>query len=203
MRGTLIILEGPDGGGTTRHSDFLADRLRKSGIDVLLTAEPTDSVIGQQIRSILHGQTMPSAEAVQLLFCADRAEHVKNVIEPALASGKVVICDRYILSTLLYGSVLGVDKKWLEQVNNVFPQPDLTIITLPPFEVCCERIDRRGVRDQFEGNTFQRQVYDAYKAVEDPNVVFVDTSGEKEEVADMIENIVRVHIALPSQKLAN
>lgn len=189
MKGRFIVLEGPDGSGTTRHSQFLADRLRKSGIEVLLTAEPTDSPIGREIREILNSGSMPSADAIQLLFTADRANHVKNVIEPAMKNGMTVICDRYVLSTLIYGEALGVDRAWLEDINARFPQPDLTIITLPPFEVCMDRIDKRGVRDQFEKKTFQRLIYDAYQKIEDTKVVFVDTSGEKDIVADQVEKL--------------
>ncbi len=187
MRGTFIVFEGPDGSGTTRHSAMLADRLRSRGQTVLVTAEPTDSPIGAEIRSLLHGSTLPSADAVQLLFCADRANHVETVIEPALQSGKTVLCDRYTLSTLVYGAAQGVDREWLKAINGRFPPPDLLFILLPPFDVCLERIMRRERQDQFEMENFQRRVYENYTSVEDPSAIFVDTSGEKDEVGDSIE----------------
>ncbi|PIQ76655.1 dTMP kinase [Candidatus Peregrinibacteria bacterium CG10_big_fil_rev_8_21_14_0_10_49_24] len=193
MKGIFIVLEGPDGSGTTKHTQLLAERMRREKYDVLLTAEPTEGAIGKEIRSLLHSQSMPPAEAVQLLFCADRAQHVQEVIEPALRSGKAVICDRYSLSTIIYGAATGVSAQWLKAVNKAFPEPDLTIITLPPADVCMERIRKRAVQDQFETELFQRRIYEGYKAVESPTALFVDTSGEKEEVAEYIWQQVHAH----------
>lgn len=184
--GSFIVFEGPDGSGTTRQSGFFAERLRKTGKTVVLTAEPTESTIGQEIRTILHSDQMPSAEAIQLLFCADRADHVANIIKPALESGKTVVTDRYALSTIIYGAAQGVDKTWLEEVNAKFPKPDLTFITLPPFDVCLQRLNRRPSKDQFELESFQRRIYDHYKSVEDNRTVFIDTSRSKRESADAI-----------------
>ncbi|MBM3231003.1 dTMP kinase [Candidatus Peregrinibacteria bacterium] len=186
MHGTFIVLEGPDGSGTTRHSAMLTESLRARGMTVITTAEPTDSAIGKEIRTILSSETMPSPDAVQLLFCADRANHVSTVIEPALRSGAVVVCDRYALSTIVYGAVMGLSKEWLKNVNDAFPKPDLTIIALPPFDVCMERIQKRGHIDVFETENLQRRVYEEYRMVEDPSTVFVDTSGTTEDVADFI-----------------
>ena len=101
MTGTFIVIEGPDGSGTTRHSSMLANNLRKNGKTVVLSAEPTNSPIGQEIRSILHGDSMPSPDAIQLLFCADRADHCANIIRPALEKGDTVVLDRYVLSTII------------------------------------------------------------------------------------------------------
>ena len=186
MTGKLIVIEGPDGSGTTRHSATLAEKMRSDGETVLLSAEPTDSPMGKNVRQILHQEAMPSPDAVQLLFCADRANHVASILRPALEKEHTIILDRYILSTIVYGSAQGVSEKWLREVNSIFPQPDLTIITLPPFEVCMERIGRRNVQDQFEVENFQRQVYAKYASVEDPSAIFVDTSGPKHVVADTI-----------------
>lgn len=165
---------------------MLAERLRALGKTVVLTAEPTDSAIGKEIRSMLKSDTMPSPDAVQLLFCADRANHVSTVIEPALRRGDTVVCDRYVLSTLVYGAATGLSRDWLLAVNAAFPKPDLSIITLPPFDICMERIMNRSERDRFETENFQRRVYEGYRSTEDTESVFVDTSGEKEEVAECI-----------------
>lgn len=186
MTGKFIVIDGPDGSGTTRHSAMLAEKMRADGETVVTSAEPTDSSIGKNIRTILHQKDMPSPNAVQLLFCADRAHHVANVIQPALHEGHTIILDRYILSTIVYGSAQGVSESWLHDINAVFPQPDLTIITLPPFDVCMERIGRRSIQDQFEGESLQQKVYAKYASVDDPSVVFVDTSGPKHAVADTI-----------------
>lgn len=185
-RGKFIVLEGPDGAGTTKHSELLAERFQKEGHDVVLTAEPTDGAIGEQIRNILHSGVLPSAAALQLLFCADRADHIARVIEPALQAGKTVISDRYALSTVVYGTAQGLDPTWLTSVNAAFPKPDVTFLLLPPFEVCAERINRRKSRDAFEVDTFQKQVYQQYASLKDQALIRIDTSGPKEKVAEEI-----------------
>ena len=198
MSGKFIVFDGPDGSGTTRQCAFLVDHLRESGQNVLLTTEPTESPIGQEIRSMLHRDTMPSPDATQLLFCADRANHVSTVIEPALRKGQTIVCDRYCLSTIVYGAAQGVDKQWLEYINAKFPKPDLTFITLPPFDVCMERLQNRKQRDQFEMENFQRRVYENYKSIEGPSVIFVDTSGSKTDTANFVWRQYQEHFTLDS-----
>jgi dTMP kinase len=185
MEGRFIVLEGPDGSGTTRHSQFLASRLR-----ALVTSEPTESMLGVSIRSFLKQEGALEPETLQLLFSADRAEHVATVIEPALTAGQTVVSDRYTLSTIVYGAAMGVDAEWLRTINKFFPKPDLTIITLPPFEICMSRIGTRTDRDAFETEMLQKRIYEGYRSIEDPSIIFVDTSGEKEDVADVIEKEV-------------
>ena len=191
----LIVLEGPDGAGTTRHSKLLADRLIKEGHHVVLTAEPTDGPIGKMIRSMLNSGEVPSPATLQLLFCADRADHTAQIIRPALDAGKTVITDRYTLSTIVYGAAQGLDPAWLVSVNDAFPKPDQTFLLLPPYEVCAERVGRRATRDQFEVDVFQKKVYALYyeKACQ-PDVVRIDTSGKTEEVAEEILRCYRKRI---------
>ncbi len=200
MSGLFIVFDGPDGSGTTRQCAFLVDNLRKNHKNVLLTTEPTESAIGQEIRAMLHRDTMPSPDAIQLLFCADRANHVSTILEPALKKGQIVVSDRYALSTIVYGTAQGVDKEWLESINAKFPKPDLTFITLPPFEVCMERLNRRKSRDQFEMENFQRRVYENYKSLEDPSIIFVDTSGSKKKTADFVWQKYQEHFGQISQE---
>lgn len=183
----LLVLEGPDGAGTTKHSALLAERLRKQGRDVVLTAEPTDGPIGEQIRAMLKGNHLPDAKALQLLFCADRADHVARVIQPALDAGKTVITDRYSLSTIVYGAAQGLDTGWLQSVNAAFPKPDLMFLLLPPFAVCAERIGRRATKDQFEVDAFQKKVYAEYENAKSSEMIVVDTAGPVEDVAGKIE----------------
>lgn len=188
----FIVLEGPDGAGTTKHSAILADRLTRKGREVVLTAEPSDGSIGTFIRSLLKPPTgarampIPSPQALQLLFCADRADHVDRIIAPALATGKTVICDRYSLSTIVYGSAQGLDVEWLDAINAAFPQPDRIILLLPPYSVCSERIGRRATHDLFEEDSFAKIVYDGYREIEDPLMPVIDTEGKVEEVAEQV-----------------
>lgn len=188
--GTFIVIDGPDGTGTTTHSALLASRLKQEGRrDVVLTAEPSDGAIGTFLREQLRSDTM-SADALQLLFCADRSDHIERVIRPALASGKVVVTDRYIPSTLAYGQALGLDPGWLSDVNKNFIQPDRVVFLLPPLSVALKRIRERGEHDELERAELQRRVRASYRRMSevDPSIVVLDTSKDRETVAEELWN---------------
>lgn len=189
-KGVFIVMEGPDGSGTTSQSKLLAERLTNEGHEVVLTAEPTTGPIGVFIRNQLStaGNSVTAA-ALQLLFTADRAWHVDTVIQPALDAGKVVIAERYGMSTVFYGDATGLDAKWLEAANDKFLKPDLLIVTLPSFEVAIERINRRKERDIMEEKVeLQRRIHTLYRqyTVDHPESPLVDTSGSMEESAEEI-----------------
>ncbi|MFA6523364.1 MAG: dTMP kinase [Candidatus Peribacteraceae bacterium] len=188
MHGKLIVLEGPDGAGTTLHCKLLAERLEKEGHTVLVTAEPTDGPIGTHIRDILRGRELLPADALQLLFCADRAWHIDRVIRPALQEGKIVIADRYTLSTVAYGAVQGLDATWLQGINDAFVKPDCVILALPPLNVALERLGRRPSHDIFEQRDVQEKLHDVYRklASEDPGITVIDTSGSKVTVSNAV-----------------
>jgi len=150
-KGKFIVFEGCDGSGLSTCSRMFADYLRGKGYDVLLTKEATDSVVGSTIKNVfLKGDEKLSPLALQLLFCADRANHLEIDIEPALSQGRIVVCDRYVLSTLAFGS-LGCDLSFLKKVNADFRKPDLIFVIDVPTEVSLERIQRtRGGTELFE-----------------------------------------------------
>ena len=102
--GFFVVLEGPDGSGKSTQAKLLADKLTAQGLDVLLTKEPGGTAIGQRIREILlnPANTGLDKKAELLLFAADRAQHIAEVIVPALKSGKIVISDRFTESTKAY-----------------------------------------------------------------------------------------------------
>src|SRR3989338_5655938 len=195
MQGQFIVFEGPDGAGTTTHSVLLAETLKREGKPVLLTAEPTDGLIGRGIRELLKVGGI-SGSALQLLFCADRADH-QDAIEQALERGDTVICDRYIPSTIAYGSALGLDVLWLRDVNRKFRTPDITFVLLPPLQVCIDRLKLRSSSDALEHDSLREHVYDAYQrlAEADPLLTIIDTSGHSKDVAKKI----RVHINFAPQ----
>ncbi len=197
MPGFFIVLEGPDGSGTTTQSQFLAERLRADGHDVVLTAEPTDGEIGKGIRYWLKNNTLP-ADALQLLFTADRADHVARVIAPALKAGKIVVCDRYVASTLVYGAVQGVPMSWLQAANEQFPKPDALFVALPPLEVCLKRLAKRGAKDFFETEGIQtrlHQLYRTYAETVKKDAIVIDTSGEKEATAKALHDAVKAKLS--------
>lgn len=191
MPARFIVLDGPDGSGTTYHSRLLTDRLIKERHAVLLTAEPTDGRIGKQIREHLKRNDL-SFEELQKLFVEDRRDHVDSVIQPALDRGETVICDRYLLSTVAYGAATGGKAEELLRLNAGFPKPDCTILLLPPLGVCLERLSRRPSQDMFETRALQEKVHAAYRelADSDPTIRVIDSSGSKEEVAEKILTVV-------------
>lgn len=189
----FIVLEGPDGSGTTTHAALLAERLRRDGSEVLLTAEPTNGPVGKFLRTALSVGGMP-ADALQLLFSADRAWHVEAEIGPALKRGATVISDRYALSTIAYGKALGLEEQWLSSLGIRFVQPDMQIILLPPSSVCMNRWKRRSKLDILEKEPFQHDVHEQYRLLaKQHGMRVVDTSGDKDDVADRIYAIVSSH----------
>ena len=172
-RGLFIVLEGIDGSGTTTQVAQAVDWMRRQGEQVQTTREPSDGPIGTQIRQILSGRLVTRAAdgsaqpvdpaAVALLFAADRIDHVRSEIEPALAAGHHVLCDRYVLSSLAYQSV-DVDLKFVRAINDKAPAPDLTIFLEVSPEVAMARVsERRPGRDVFETMPFQRRVAESYQ----------------------------------------
>lgn len=196
MSSSFIVIEGPDGSGTTTHSTILAESLIQKGIPTLLTREPSEGPIGKMIRTLLAGSDVPS-DALQILFTADRAWHVHADIDPALRDGTVVVCEQYALSTLLFGMAAGLDAAWLSAMNSHFPIPDAQVILLPPFEECIRRWSTRDSQEILEEESFQRRVYDLYRSYAiDHDIPIIDTGRDKDTVA--AEIFAHIEHALPS-----
>jgi dTMP kinase len=180
-RGSFIALEGLDGSGTTTQAVRLAALLERAGLTVLRTQQPSRRSIGTAIRQHLHAVDHPlDPHALALLFAADRLDHVAGEIEPALARGEVVICDRYVLSSWAYQG-LDCDPAWVRSINARAPWPDLTVVLALPAETACARVAARaGKREIFDALATQRRVAAAYDAaiLEGlPGVVAIDGSA--------------------------
>ncbi|MFQ6020885.1 MAG: dTMP kinase [Candidatus Aenigmatarchaeota archaeon] len=192
MLGKFIVFEGLDGSGLSTQAIMLRDYLVSKNKSVLLTKEQTDAMIGGLIKSFLRKEAKTSPEGLQLLFAADRAHHLVNEIEPALKEGKIVISDRYIFSTLAFGSLDG-DMEFLKYINSKFRKPDLTFIIDTPPEVCLERIAKtRFHLELFEQKEKLEHVRKTYLSLKDyfPNVFIIDGNRRKEEVFESIRKIV-------------
>lgn len=131
--GTFITLEGPEGAGKTTQVKLLSKTLSSVGIDHVITRDPGGTPLGKQIRRILLNPENPVEPMAELLlYQADRAQHVAEVIMPSLLQGKMVICDRYIDSTMAYqGYGRNIDFKLIEQLNVMSTgglRPELTIL---------------------------------------------------------------------------
>ena len=143
--GRFLTIEGPDGSGKTSHARRLAQTLRDRGHDVVLAREPGGTPLGERLREILNSPSGPPIEplAEALLFSAGRAEHVAEVIRPALEAGRIVVCARYADSTLAYqGYGSGQPVHVLRQIQEIATSglwPDRTILLDLPAEVGLNR----------------------------------------------------------------
>jgi dTMP kinase len=196
---------------------MLALRLEALGLAVQLTREPGGSPGAEIIRHVLlSGAAKPLGPDVEaMLFAAARDDHVQCTIQPALRSGKWVICDRFADSTRVYQGILGqVDQrliKGLERVSIGDLAPDLTVILDVPVAMGLERIrQRRGASapDRFEAENleFHQKLREAYRAIaaEEPQrCVFIDASGAKEDVAKEVWDAVKSRLEpAPADRIA-
>ena len=170
MTGLFITLEGPEGAGKSTNRDYLAARLREHGLDVVLTREPGGTPLAEKVRELLLAPSdeVMAADTELLLVFAARAQHLAQVIRPALAKGSVVLCDRFTDATYAYqggGRGLSVARiAALEQFVQGDLRPDLTLVFDLPVEVGLARAAARGRLDRFEqeGQAFFEAVRQAY-----------------------------------------
>jgi len=161
----FITFEGIDGCGKSTQVSRFESTLKERGVSFIVTSEPGGTKIGQAIRKILlhvdNTHIVPLAEL--FLYAADRAQHVSEVIKPALEAGKWVICDRYSDATTVYqGVVLGHHDKLIEQINREATlgcRPDITFLLDCPAEVGLERIAKRDKNDK-KRDRFERKTLD-------------------------------------------
>ncbi|OCR24789.1 thymidylate kinase [Pseudomonas syringae] len=170
MTGLFITLEGPEGAGKSTNREYLAARLRAEGIAVLLTREPGGTPLAERIRELLLAPSDESmhADTELLLVFAARAQHLAQVIRPALARGEIVLCDRFTDATYAYqGGGRGLSHERITALENFVQgdlRPDLTLIFDLPVEVGLARASARGRLDRFEqeGRTFFDAVRSTY-----------------------------------------
>jgi dTMP kinase len=194
----LIALEGGEGTGKSTQARLLAERL---GPDTLLTFQPGATAIGVAIRHVLLDPATagldPRAEA--LLMAADRAQHVAEVVAPALDAGRVVVTDRYLYSSVAYqgyGRELGADAvAALSTFATRGLHADLVVLLVVPAAVRDERLGARGALDRLEqaGTAFHERVEEGYRlqAAADPDRwVVVDGDGDVDSVAARVWDAV-------------
>jgi len=168
-RGLFVVLEGIDGAGTTTQAERLSAALRAEGRRVLTTREPSDGPLGTLLRQALGGRlVLPGGagalapETLALLFAADRTDHLAAQVRPALEAGAVVICDRYVLSSLAYQGAQ-LPPRWVEAINAFAEPPDLTLfLEVDPEVASRRRASRGGDAELFDDERLQARVAREY-----------------------------------------
>lgn len=199
MKGKFITFEGIDGAGKSSHVEWLAETLRARGKVVHVTREPGGTTLGEKLRELLLNEPM-HLETETLLMFAARREHVAQLIEPAIARGEWVVCDRFSDATYAYqGGGRGLDRakfQMLEHWVHDHLHPDLTLLFDLPLDVARERIARaQRVLDKFEQERadFHERVRQAYleRAHANPSRVrVIDANRTIEAIRAQLEQLV-------------
>lgn len=192
-RGRLIALEGPDGSGKTTQIELLEKYLKKLGYEVVRTREPGGTGVSEKIREIIldNDNSNMNYMCEALLYAASRAQLVSEVIKPALTEGKMVICDRFVYSSMVYqgiGRGLGVER--IKSINEAALdglEADLTFMITIPYEEGLKRKKMQKTLDRLEngGNEFHKKVFEGY--------LDISRKCDKIEVIDGNRNVEAIH----------
>jgi dTMP kinase len=209
-KGYFITLEGADGSGKSTQARLLVEHLKALGYSVILTREPGGTPLAEEIRRVI---LTPSQETLEplaeiLLYAASRTQHVNQLIKPALAEGKIVICERFIDSSLAYqGYALGRDLELIREINQIVVgdlQPDLTLLLDVDTERSVNRINNRSDttktqvdRIESRGFSFQEKVRQGYLelAKKDSRIVLINSTQRGiKEIHTEILNILTIRL---------
>ena len=203
MKGKFITFEGADGGGKSTQVQLAAAWLREQGYEVVTTREPGGTVLAEKVRELVLDPNLPlNSTSQSLLYLAARSEHVEKVIRPALETGKIVLCDRFSDSTLVYqGLSLGKELAELTVLQQLCSfataglEPDLTIVLDGRPEVFAKRRELRGVTDRYEqqGLDFQHKLRDGFLTLakaEPERIKVLNAEGSMEEVAAAVQKAI-------------
>ena len=202
-RGKFVVYEGIDGSGTTTQAARLAGYLRGQGVPVCETSEPTRGPFGAVIRQALEGRLDVDERALAVAFAADRYDHLFSTdrgIVDRLNAGTWVICDRYVLSSLVYQTANGMTAEWIQSLNRYAIPADVTIFVDTPVDECLTRLGARGsIPDRYERKEMLLAVLERYRrATSEPDpaspVATVDGQGSVEDVFDATLELLRGHL---------
>lgn len=190
----FVVIDGPDGSGKTTLAKQLTDWLNQEGTSAIYTFEPTfSSEAGQKLRNMMRTGEIDDIYRFANLFVEDRKTHIADLIEPMLAKGKTVVCDRYKYSALAYQQLQGVDAAYLVEINKPCLIPDIIFILVPQSpDILLERIKLRGTtRDIFEEIGFLCSTLEIYRCLPnyfpDERIVFLDAGVSVEDNIAIIQ----------------
>ena len=195
-RGRFITLEGGEGAGKSTQAALLVEALRTRGLSVLLTREPGGTAGAEAIRGLLLAPGNDwSAQAEALLFAAARADHVAHAIEPALAAGQWVVCDRFLDSSRAYqgGALADSDLLALHEFGSSGLLPDSTILLLASDQTVAERL---AARDGDQSDRIGGRPPDYHRAVASRFREFADAEPERFTVIDASGSVAEVHASI-------
>lgn len=198
-RGALIVFEGLDGSGKSTQIRRLARRLEAAGHRVVETREPYDCAAGRRIRAMARSGEPVAPEQELAWFVEQRAEHVRDVIAPALEQGVLVLCDRYFLSTVAYQGARGLDPaRLLEESERDFPVPDLVVLLEIAPERGLGRVEQRGEPSEpvFEERAFQEKVGAVFGSLDRGYLARIDGDARPDEVEESVARVVRERLGL-------
>ena len=198
-RGKLITLEGVDGAGKSTHIPYIEQRLREQGRTVLVTREPGGTPLAEKLRELVLSQPM-DALAETLLMVAARADHVRQVIRPALEAGTWVLCDRFSDATAAYqGAGKGIPLALIQQLAEAAHpglRPDRTLVFDCPYDIARERLTAAGRElDRFEreDRLFFERVRDAYleRAQAEPGRIrLIDATASLDAIEKVLDKSI-------------
>lgn len=196
MKGCFITIEGIEGVGKTTNIEFIQSWLQANKIEYVSTREPGGTELGEQLRNLLLHGGYVSDNAELLMMFAARAQHLDEVIKPAIAAGKWVICDRFTDSTYAYqGGGRQMEVPTISQLENLVHghfQPDMTLLLDAPVEIGRARAAKRGAADRIESEdlVFFNRVRDMFlqRANAAPRFEIVDATQTLENVQAQIES---------------
>jgi dTMP kinase len=191
-RGILIVFEGTDGTGKSTQLSLLADYLQRKNYPVVMTREPTTGSYGQKIRNLYVKRDTCSPKEELELFLADRKEHVETLINPSLAQGKIVLCDRYFLSTVAYQGALGFDVEELLARNSFATPPDIALLFHIPLETALQRITvgRGDMLNDFEKSENLSKVAAIFDSLSENYIKRVNAEGSIQQVHSTVLSLV-------------
>ncbi len=197
-RGCLVVFEGIDGTGKSTQVQLLAQYLRGKGLEVITDYEPTRGKWGMKVReAALAGDRLGIEEEIDCLL-QDRREHVRDLIEPALARGAWVLLDRYYLSMMAYQGASGVSVEDIREWNEAFATvPDIAFWLDIPLETALARMQARGnAADAFEHEPFLLACKQIYSAMEMPWLFRIDADESIEDVQAQVRALVEQELGV-------